>query len=272
MTVNRLLARLMPAMFRSSTIKTIIVAVVGMTGSQFIYGALKGRLTTMSAAESIAAGSVIVSGGIPGCRAVPAKLRHHLRENRLMARAGGRPVRVCVLLGSLLAAAQLCRHLLDQRLVPATACLRRGVLPQCLLPRSIVANSQLRHRLFQRCPMSVNGSQLKRHLLDVWSLRGSWRLMPVLLAARLHMRKALVCDVRPLGLNLRELLLRCFDPLQFLKALLRSCCGLLHLLNALLCSVSFLQALSGSFGLLDALLRPPQRSLRLPVVARTLAA
>lgn len=36
-----------------------------------------------------------------------------------MARAGRRPVRVCLLPGSLLAAAQLCRHLLRQRLVPA---------------------------------------------------------------------------------------------------------------------------------------------------------
>jgi hypothetical protein len=77
--------------------------------------------------------------------------------------------------------------------------------------------------------------------------------------------------VWPLGLNVLELLLRCLQPLKLLHALLRSCCGFLHLLNALLRSVSFLQTFSGSLGLLDALLRPLQRGLRLPVVARALA-
>lgn len=91
MTVNRMLARLMTVMSRTSTIKTVIVAVRVMTGSQPIHRALKRRLTTMSAV-SFAAGPVIVSGGIPGSLTVPAKLRHHLRENRLMAMAGRRPI------------------------------------------------------------------------------------------------------------------------------------------------------------------------------------
>ena len=133
MTVNRLLTRLVPAMFRSSTIKTIIVA-VGMTGSQSIHGALKGRLTTMSAAESIAAGSVIVSGGIPGRRAVRAKLCHHLRENRLVTAAG---------------------------------CLAWCLRPKRLLPRSAVTSPELRHRLFQCDPMTVGNSLPRRYWLDV---------------------------------------------------------------------------------------------------------
>lgn len=71
------------------------------------------------------------------------------------------------------------------------------------------------------------------------------------------------------SLNLLELLLRCRKPLKFLQALLRSC-DLLHLLNALLRSLDFLQTFSGCFGLPNALLRPLQRGLRLPVVARSL--
>ena len=156
-----------------------------------------------------------------------------------MARAGGRSVRVCLLPG--------------------------------LLPRSVVASSQLRHGLFQRRPMAVNGSQLGRHCLDVGSWRGGCGLRPMLLAARLPIREAPMRCVWPLDLNVLELLLRCFQPLKLLHALLRSCRGLLHLLNALLRSVSFLQTLSGSLDLLDALLRPLQRGLRLPVVSRALA-
>jgi hypothetical protein len=136
--------------------------------------------------------------------------------------------------------------------------LLRRFLPECLLPRSIVANSQLRHGLFQRSTMALDGSGPWRHGLGVWGWRSGCRLISVLLAARLP--------------NVLEVLLRSLQPLKLLHALLRSCCGLLHLLNALLRSVSFLQTFSGSLGLLDALLRSLQRGLRLPVVARALVA
>jgi len=167
-----------------------------------------------------------------------------------MAAAGRRPFRVCTLPQGLLATLQLCSHLREHSLVPAAGCLPRRLLLERLLSRSVVANPQLRHRLFQCGPMTVGNSLSWRYWLDVRRCLGRCGLISVLLNTLLRSR--------------------CF--LQLLHALLRSCCGLLHLLNALLCSVSFLQALSGSFGLLDALLRPPQRSLRLPVIARAPAA
>ena len=66
-------------------------------------------------------------------------------------------------------------------------------------------------------------------------------------------------------------LLRSCCLLHLLLPFVRSC-GLLHLLHALLRNARFLQALSGGFGLLDFLLRPPQRGLCLPVVAQAFAA
>jgi len=165
MTVDRMLARFMMPLSRSSTIKTIIAA-VGMTSSQPIHHALKRRLTTMSA-KSIAAGSVVVSGGIPGSLTVPAKLRHHLRENRLMAMAGRRPFDVCMLPGSLLAASEFCRHLVDHRLVTAAGCLPWCLRPERLLPRSVAVPPELRHRLFQCDPMTVGNSLSRRYGLDV---------------------------------------------------------------------------------------------------------
>lgn len=263
-----------------------------MTASQPIDRALKGWLPAMSA-KSIAAGSVIVSGSIPGNLAVPTKLRHHLRESRLMAIAGGRPIRACMVRRRLLAASELCRHLLEHSLVPAARCLSRCLLFKCLLPRSVVANSQLRHRFFQCNPMTIGSIQVPRSSLYVWRWLRGCRLIPVLLAARFQMLRAPLGQVWPLVLNLLKLLLRCFKPLEVLRpllrrrhllgllnALLRSCCllrlqqafvrrcSLLHLLHALLRNVGILQALLGRLGLLDVLLRPLQSGFRLLVIAR----
>jgi hypothetical protein len=256
-----------------------------MTASQPIDRALNSWLPAMSA-KSIAAGSVVVSGSIPGNLAVPTKLRHHLRESRLMAIAGGRPFRLCMVSRRLLAASELCRHLLEHSLVPAARCLSRCLLLKYLLPWSVAANSQLRHRFFQCNPMTIGSIQVPRNSLYVWRWLRGCRLIPVLLRAPLG-------RVRPLVMNLLSLLLRCFKPLEILRpllrrrhllgllnALLRSCCllrlqqafvgscGLLHLLHALLRNVCILQTLLGRLGLLDVLLRPLQSGFRLLVVAR----